>query len=72
MVSSLMGKAKAPDTSAQQKALADQEARIKQQEEETKRRDAAAMQARRARTSARQSLLTSGETGVTGARETLG
>jgi hypothetical protein len=69
---SVFSKPKAPDTSAQQKALAEQEARIKQQETETKRRDAAAMQARRARVAGRQSLLTSGETGVTGARETLG
>lgn len=71
-MASVLSKPKAPDTSAQQKAMAEQEARIKQQEEETKRRDAASMQARRARTSARQSLLTSGETGVMGQRETLG
>ncbi len=67
----ILGTPKAPDTSVQQKALADQEARIKQQEEETRRRDAAAMQARRARSSGRASLLTGGETGVD-ARTTLG
>lgn len=68
----LAPKPKAPDTSAQQKALADQEARIKQQEEETKKRDAAAMTARRGRSAARASLITGGnETGVTN-RTTLG
>lgn len=72
MVSAVLGKTKAPDTSAQQRSSAEQEKRIQQQEQETKRRDAAQMQARRARTASRQSLLTGGETGVTGARETLG
>jgi hypothetical protein len=67
----ILSKTKAPDTSAQQKQIAEQEARIKQQEEETKRRDAASLQARRARASGRASLLTGGETGVD-ARTTLG
>jgi hypothetical protein len=66
----MFSKPKAPDTSRQEAALAAQDLKIKQQEEETKKRDAAAMNARRARTSARQSLLTGDETGV--GRQTLG
>lgn len=68
-MSSILSKPKAHDTSAQQKLLAEQESRVAQQEQETRRRDAAAMQARRARASGRASLLTGSETGV---RETLG
>ena len=68
----LAPKPKMPDTSAQQKALAEQEARITAQETETKRKDAAAMNARRGRAAARSSLITGGnETGVD-TRTTLG
>lgn len=67
----LMPKAKSPDTSAQQKALIDQEKRVSAEEEATKKRDAAAMQARRARTSGKASLITGSELGVT-TRTTLG
>lgn len=67
----LAPKPKMPDTSAQQKSLAEQEARIKAQELQTKQKDAAALAARRGRSAARSSLLTSGETGVTN-RTTLG
>ncbi len=71
-MASMLSKPKAPDTSKQQTMLAEQEARTRQQEEETKRRDAAQAQARRARTSGRASLITSGETGVADKRTTLG
>lgn len=65
-MASLLSKPKAPDTSKQQALLAEQEKRITQQENETKRRDAAALNARRGRSSARASLITGGnETGVT-------
>lgn len=65
-------KPKAPDTSAQQKSLAEQEARIAAQETETKKRDAANQNARRGRSASRASLITGGdETGVAG-RTTLG
>lgn len=63
-------KAVVPDTSKQDAALAKQEDLIKQQEDETKRRDAASLAARRARTGSRSSLITGSETGVL--RETLG
>lgn len=67
----MLSKPKAPDTSKQQALLADQEKKVAQQEAETKRRDAAAMNARRGRSSARSSLITGGnETGVL--RNTLG
>ena len=66
----VMPKAPKVDTSAQQKALADQEARISAEESENKKKDAASKAARRARTSGRASLVTGAETGV--ARETLG
>lgn len=64
----LMPKAKAPDTSKQEALLADQEKRITQQETDTKRREAASMNARQRR--ARSSLITGSETGVM--REKLG
>ncbi len=67
---SVLSKPKAPDTSRQQALLAEQEDRIKQQEEETRKRDAASQNARRARSSGRASLITGSETGVK--RETLG
>lgn len=68
----VLSKPKKPDTSKQEALLAEQEARIKQQEQDTAQRDAAAQKARRARTSARGSLLTGSETGVTDKRTTLG
>lgn len=68
---SILAKPKTPDTSKQQALLAEQDAALKQREEETKRRDAAALNARRGRSSARASLITGGsETGVM--RSTLG
>jgi len=67
----ILSKPKTPDTSAQKAALAEQEARVKQQEEETRRREAGSLQARRGRNAARASLLTGGETGVE-TRTTLG
>lgn len=71
MVSALMPKPKTPDTSRQQALLAEQEKRIQQQEQETKRRDAASLNARRGRSAARSSLITGGnEQGVL--RNTLG
>lgn len=67
----IMSKPKAPDNSKQEALLAKQDAELKAREDETKRRDAAAMNARRGRTAARASLITGGnETGVT--RTTLG
>lgn len=69
-MTSVLSKPKAPDTSKQQAALAEQEKRIQAQEEETKRRESASMQARRARSSGRASLVTGAETGVV--REQLG
>jgi hypothetical protein len=68
---SILSKPKTPDTSKQQALLAEQDAALKQREQETQRRDAAALNARRGRSAARQSLITGGnETGVT--RTTLG
>ena len=70
-MTSMFSKQKMPDNSKQQALLAEQEARVTQQETETKRRDAAAIAARRGRSNARSSLITAGnETGVT--RTTLG
>ena len=69
-MTSLFSKPKAPDTSKQQKLLQDQEARLQQQESETRRRDQATLNARRGRNAARASLITGGEQGVL--RETLG
>jgi len=69
-MATMFSKPKTPDTSRQAALLAEQEKRVAQQEQETKRRDAASLNARKARSSARASLITSGETGV--ARETLG
>lgn len=61
---SILSKPKVPDTSAQQKLIAEQDAALKQKENETKRREAASMSARRARSSSRASLITSSEQGV--------
>lgn len=70
MASKLMGKPKAPDTSKQQEALLQQEKRIAAEEEAQKKKESSALQARRARSSGRASLITGEETGVT--RTTLG
>lgn len=68
---SLFSAPKKPDTSAQQALLAKQDAELKQREQETQRRDAASLNARRGRSAARASLITGGnETGVL--RQTLG
>lgn len=68
----MFSKPKAPDTSKQEALLAKQELDIKQREDDTKRRDAAAQNARRGRATARSSLITGGnEVGVV-SRETLG
>lgn len=70
-MSGMLSKPKAPDTSKQEAALAKQESLTAQNEAETKRRDAAALNARKGRSSARASLITGGnEAGVT--RTTLG
>jgi hypothetical protein len=67
----MFSKPKMPDNSKQTALLAAQDAALKQRENETQRRDAAAMNARRGRSSARASLITGGnETGVM--RATLG
>lgn len=67
----ILSKPKAPDTSRQQALLAEQEKAQAQREQETQRREAASMRARRGRSAARQSLITGGnETGVE--RTTLG
>lgn len=71
-MTTLLSKQKAADTSKQEALIAKQDAAVKQQEDETKRRDAAALVARRGRTSARNSLITGGnEVGVQN-RTTLG
>ena len=70
-MTTLFSKPKTPDTSRQEALLAEQDKALKQREEETKRRDTAAMNARRGRASARASLITGGnETGVL--RQNLG
>lgn len=70
-MTSILSKPKLPDTSKQEAALAAQEKATLQREEETKRRDAASLNARRGRTAARSSLITGGnEVGVK--RDTLG
>ena len=61
---------KKPDTSRQQALLAKQEEATARQEEETRRRDTGLAQTRKARRSARASLITGGETGAL--REQLG
>lgn len=66
----MFSKPKTPDTSRQQALLAEQDKRLAQQEEETKRKDAASTNARRARAAGRGSLITGAETGVK--REVLG
>lgn len=66
---SLFSKPKMPDTSRQESQIAAQDAKLKAQEEETRRRDAASLRARQSR--ARSSLITGGnEQGVM--RDTLG
>lgn len=70
-MASMFSAPKKPDTSAQTALLAKQEAEMKQREQETQRKDAASLNARRGRSAARASLITGGsETGVT--RTTLG
>lgn len=69
-MTSLLSKPKALDTSKQQALLVEQEKALKLKEDETKKREAAAFNARRARSSGRASLITGSETGV--ARQTLG
>ena len=70
-MTSMFSKPKTPDTSKQQALLAEQDKALKAREQETQRRDAAALNARRGRSAARASLITGGnETGVT--RTTLG
>ncbi len=70
-MASVLSKPKAPDTSAQQARLAEQDAALKQREQQTQQQAAAAMRAKRGRSAARASLITGGnETGVT--RPTLG
>lgn len=67
----MFSKPKTPDTSKQQALLVEQDKALKQQEAETKRRDAASLNARRGRSNARSSLITGGnEQGVL--RTTLG
>lgn len=61
---------KKPDTSKQESAIADQEKRIAAEEQAAKKKESSAMQARRARSSGKASLITGEETGVT--RTTLG
>lgn len=68
-MNTLMPKPPKPDQK-QVQALAAQEARITAEEEAAKKKEAATMQARRARSSGKASLITGGETGVT--RTTLG
>lgn len=71
MTSFLMPKPKTPDTSKQEALLAKQDAAVTAQEQQNKQREAAALNARKGRASARSSLITGGnETGVT--RNTLG
>jgi len=65
---SLFSKPKMPDTSAQEKRMAEQDARLKEQEDEQKRREAS-MQTARGRNSRRSILLSGPETGL---RESLG
>ena len=68
---SILSKPKAPDTSKQEALLAKQESDVKQREQQTAQRDAAALNARKGRSNARSSLITGGnEVGVT--RTTLG
>ena len=67
-MASMFSKPKVPDTSAQTALLAEQDAKLKQREQETLRKDAAQMNARRSRS--RSSLITGSETGVM--RNTLG
>jgi hypothetical protein len=70
-MASMLSKPKMPDTSRQEAALAKQEAATAAQEQLSKQRDAAALNARKGRTAARTSLITGGnETGVQ--RTTLG
>ncbi len=70
-MTAMFSKPKAPDTSKQQALLAEQDKALKAREQETQRRDAAALNARRGRSAARASLITGGnETGVE--RTTLG
>lgn len=67
-MASLFSKPKMPDTSAQEKRLAEQDAKLKMQEDEQQAREAA-MSRSRGRGARRSSLLTGPETGM---RETLG
>lgn len=67
-MATMFSKPKAPDTSKQQALLAEQEKRITQQENETKKRQAAALRARQA--GKRNPLITGGEVGVL--KDTLG
>lgn len=68
---SILSKPKAPDTSKQEALLAEQDKALKARELQTQQSQAASMNARRGRNSARASLITGGnESGVT--RITLG
>jgi hypothetical protein len=69
-MTTLFTKPKTPDTSKQQALLAAQDAALKQQENDTARRNASALNARKSRNSQRASLITGGETGVL--RQNLG
>jgi len=70
IMTAMFSKPKKPDTSRQTALLVEQEKKIAREESETKRREASASNARRARSSGRASLITGGETGVN--REVLG
>lgn len=67
-MTAMFSKPKMPDTSAQEKRLAEQDAKLKQQEQEQAAREAA-MSRSRGRGARRSSLITGAETGL---REVLG
>lgn len=70
MTNILMPKVPKADNTSQVAALKSQEARISAEEMAAKKKEASALQARRARSSGKASLITGAETGVT--RTTLG